>query len=116
MHARFGHGNRLWDTNCLLPAAQSGRYVKKEVEKRNIITFKLRICLTVLVRPYLIYSYIGSRRKLPRVDLEASVDLGESLRELKNFVIGGGSGGSVVSGDDTKSSSSPRDNGPPSPS
>ena len=68
------------------------------------------------VHHHLIYSYIGSRRKLPRVDLEASVDLGESLRELKNFVIGGGSGGSVVSGDDTKSSSSPRDNGPPSPS
>ena len=63
----------------------------------------------------ILYSYIGSRRKLPRVDLEASVDLGESLRELKNFVIGGG-GGSAVSGD-SKSSSSPReDDGPPSPS
>ena len=65
----------------------------------------------------ILYSYIGSRRKLPRVDLEASVDLGESLRELKNFVIGGGGGGgSAVSGD-SKSSSSPReDDGPPSPS
>ena len=51
----------------------------------------------------------GSRRKLPRVDLEASVDLGESLRELKNFVIGAGS----VSGD-TKSSSPRDNNGPPS--
>lgn len=59
---------------------------------------------------YLIHN-IGSRRKLPRVDLEASVDLGESLRELKNFVIGGGVGDSSVSGD-TKSSST-RDNGPP---
>lgn len=69
------------------------------------------------VHHHLIYSYIGSRRKLPRVDLEASVDLGESLRELKNFVIGGGGGGgSAVSGD-SKSSSSPReDDGPPSPS
>lgn len=38
------------------------------------------------------------------------MDLGESLKELKNFVIGG-VGGSSVSGD-TKSSS-PRDNGPP---
>ena len=67
----------------------------------------------------ILYSYIGSRRKLPRVDLEASVDLGESLRELKNFVIGGGGGGGgggAVSGD-AKSSSSPReDDGPPSPS
>ena len=43
------------------------------------------------------------------------MDLGESLRELKNFVIGGGSGGSAVSGD-AKSSSPRDDNGPPSPS
>ena len=67
--------------------------------------------------PHLIYSYIGSRRKLPRVDLEASVDLGESLRELKNFVIGGGGGGGGAVSGDAKSSSSPReDDGPPSPS
>ena len=61
----------------------------------------------------------GTRRKLPRVNLEESVDLGEALRELQNFVVGGGSdiGGSsnVSSMNDERSKSHEGNDRPPRP-
>lgn len=66
----------------------------------------------------------GQRRKLPRVDLDASVDLGEAWDELRNFgsgVLWGGGGGrrreqqkDSGGADDAKSSSRDRGDRPPS--